>query len=191
MSQVGERSGKSDRFLLSSVRRVLDRDDITRAIRRISHEVVEHNRGIDDLLLVSIERGGRWLADEIAAVLREIGARNVLVVPLDVSEYRDDRTGAVRPSIRSEDRALLDQKRVIVVDDVLYTGRTVRACLDAIMSAGRPSVIQLAVLVDRGHRELPIRADYVGKNLPTSRREIVLASREGVEIGQLEEEDAR
>ncbi|MGC8481630.1 MAG: bifunctional pyr operon transcriptional regulator/uracil phosphoribosyltransferase PyrR [Acidimicrobiales bacterium] len=191
MSHVGERSDKSDRFLLSSVRRVLDRDDITRAIRRISHEVVEHNRGIDDLLLVSIERGGRWLADEIAAVLREIGARNVLVVPLDVSEYRDDRTGAVRPSIRSEDRALLDQKRVIVVDDVLYTGRTVRACLDAIMSAGRPSVIQLAVLVDRGHRELPIRADYVGKNLPTSRREIVLASREGVEIGQLEGEAAR
>lgn len=191
MSHVGERSDKSDRFLLSSVRRVLDRDDITRAIRRISHEVVEHNRGIDDLLLVSIERGGRWLADEIASVLREIGARNVLVVPLDVSEYRDDRTGAVRPSIRSEDRALLDQKRVIVVDDVLYTGRTVRACLDAIMSAGRPSVIQLAVLVDRGHRELPIRADYVGKNLPTSRREIVLASREGVEIGQLEAEAAR
>jgi pyrimidine operon attenuation protein/uracil phosphoribosyltransferase len=145
---------------------------------------------VEDLLLVSIERGGRWLADEIAGVLREIGAGSVLVVPLDVSRYRDDRFGEGRPSMCAEDRALLDEKRVVVVDDVLFTGRTVRACLDAIMSAGRPSAIQLAVLVDRGHRELPIRADYVGKNLPTSRREIVLASRDGVEIGQLEGSDA-
>jgi pyrimidine operon attenuation protein/uracil phosphoribosyltransferase len=149
-------------------------DDIRRAITRIAHEIVEHNRGTDGLVFVGMRTRGVPLAHRIARAIREFEGVDVPCGSLDVSLYRDDlaRRGAT-VTIQPSDLPEVAGKRVVLVDDVLYTGRTVRAALDALIDYGRPGRIMLAVLVDRGHRELPIRADFVGKNIPTSRADDV------------------
>jgi pyrimidine operon attenuation protein/uracil phosphoribosyltransferase len=154
---------------------ILDREGIRRALVRIAHEVIERNKGARDLGLVGIRNRGVHLATRIQAVLREIEGAEVPLGVLDITLYRDDLAlRRNRPVLRSTDVPFdVDGRIIVLVDDVLYTGRTVRGALDALIDLGRPRAIQLAVLVDRGHRELPIRADYVGKNLPTARRESV------------------
>ena len=154
---------------------VLDEPAIDRALTRIAHEIVEHAGGTDGLVLVGIRTRGVSLARRIAARLQAIGGHTVPVGALDITLYRDDLAlKGDTPVLRGTDIPFpVSEKTLVLVDDVLYTGRTIRAALDAIIDLGRPRMIQLAVLVDRGHRELPIRADYVGKNLPTARREAV------------------
>jgi pyrimidine operon attenuation protein/uracil phosphoribosyltransferase len=165
---------------------ILDQVGIQRAVTRIAHEIVERNKGIDDLVLIGLRSRGVDLARRIAIDLRVIGGAEIPVGALDVTLYRDD-IGKVgpQPVVRKTDISFsINEKRVILVDDVLYTGRTVRAALDSLIDLGRPRLIQLAVLVDRGHRELPIRADYVGKNVPTSHQEqvqVLLTEEDGVD----------
>lgn len=143
-----------------------------RAIRRIAHEIIERNKGLDQTVLVGIHTRGVPLAKRLAKELAAIEHRDVPVYDLDISAYRDDtKKSAINEVTASQAQFDADNMIVVLVDDVLYTGRTVRSALNAIMEMGRPRFIELAVLVDRGHRELPIRADYVGKNIPTSRRE--------------------
>ena len=154
---------------------VLSADDMRRAIVRISHEIVEQNRGCRDLMLVGMRTRGVPLAQRLASAIQEFEGEHVPVGALDIGFYRDDlpERGTrveIKPSELPEDVA---GKRVVLVDDVLYTGRSIRAALGALFDYGRPQRIQLAVLVDRGHRELPIRADFVGKNIPTSRQDAV------------------
>ncbi|MEX2246104.1 MAG: bifunctional pyr operon transcriptional regulator/uracil phosphoribosyltransferase PyrR [Dehalococcoidia bacterium] len=153
---------------------VMSPDDIRRAITRIAHEIVEHNRGTQDLIFVGMLTRGVPLAHRISGAIAAFEGERLPVGSLDVGLYRDDLTerGAT-VNIQPSDLPEVAGKRVVLVDDVLYTGRTVRAALDALIDYGRPRRIQLAVLVDRGHRELPIRADYVGKNIPTSRADDV------------------
>ncbi|KLU64953.1 bifunctional protein PyrR [Desulfosporosinus acididurans] len=155
--------------------KILDADGIRRAVIRIAHEIVEKNKGTDKLILVGIRRRGVPLAERIQKYILEFEGVQLPLGILDITLYRDDlSTIDVQPVVHETDVPVsIEGKTVILIDDVLYTGRTARAALDATMDLGRPERIQLAVLVDRGHRELPIRADYVGKNLPTSRREIV------------------
>ena len=154
---------------------VMDAADIRRALFRLSREIVEHNKGTEDLALVGIRTRGVPLAQRLAALIGEHEGTTVPVGILDITFYRDDLSLlSPQPVLhRSEIPFRVTEKKIVLVDDVLYTGRTVRAALDALMDLGRPRLIQLAVLIDRGHRELPIRADYVGKNVPTSRREVV------------------
>ncbi len=165
-------------------RQVMSSDDVRRAITRIGHEIVERNHGTDGVVLVGLQRGGVWIAQQLQASLARIdGVGEVPVGTLDVSFYRDDV--GIRPIVPGSVTDLpgtLDGANVVLVDDVLFTGRTVRAALDALGDHGRPRTVQLAVIVDRGHRELPIRPDYVGKNLPTSRHETVVVTAEGVEL---------
>lgn len=154
---------------------IMDQDAIRRALMRIAHEVVEKNRGVGGLVLVGIRRRGVPLARRIAENLAQIEGTEPPVGSLDIGLYRDDvGRRPWTPVAASQIPVSVEGKVVVLVDDVLYTGRTVRAALDAITEWGRPAAIQLAVLIDRGHRELPIRADYVGKNVPTARREEVL-----------------
>ena len=156
---------------------VMDADRIGRALTRMAHEIVERNKGIDDLVLVGVRTRGVPIARRIARTLREITNDDVATGALDITLYRDDlMRQAVGPQPlvrRTEIPFPIDNRKVLLVDDVLYTGRTTRAALDALIDYGRPKAIQLIVLVDRGHRELPIKADYVGKNLPTSLEESV------------------
>ncbi|MFZ5827875.1 MAG: bifunctional pyr operon transcriptional regulator/uracil phosphoribosyltransferase PyrR [Bacillota bacterium] len=154
---------------------LMDASQMNRALSRIAHEIIERNKGIDQVALVGIRRRGVPLAQRLAQRLKEFEGKEVPVGILDITLYRDDLTelSAVPVIHKSEVNFKLPNMVVVLVDDVLYTGRTVRAALDALLDIGRPSVIQLAVLIDRGHRELPIRADYVGKNVPTSRKEVV------------------
>jgi pyrimidine operon attenuation protein/uracil phosphoribosyltransferase len=151
---------------------VMDADRIGRTLARIAHEILERNKGADDLALVGIRRRGVPLARRLARSLREITGHDVPTGALDITLYRDDlMRNAVGPQPlvrRTEIPFSIDTRRILLVDDVLYTGRTTRAALDALIDFGRPKAIQLVVLVDRGHRELPIKADYVGKNLPTA-----------------------
>ena len=151
---------------------VMDADRIGRTLTRIAHEILERNRRLDDLALVGVRTRGDHLARRLARALREITSREIPTGALDITLYRDDlMRHAVGPQPlvrRTEIPFSIDDRRILLVDDVLYTGRTTRAALDALIDFGRPSSIQLIVLVDRGHRELPIKADYVGKNLPTS-----------------------
>jgi pyrimidine operon attenuation protein/uracil phosphoribosyltransferase len=155
----------------------MDGDRLARSLTRISHEIVERNRGIEDLALVGIRERGVPIARRIAAQLFEITGRQVPTGALDITLYRDDlmrQAVGPQPVVRSTEIPFnIDERVILLVDDVLYTGRTIRAALDALIDFGRPRAIQLVVLVDRGHRELPIKADYVGKNVPTSRRESV------------------
>ncbi|MCG8403259.1 MAG: bifunctional pyr operon transcriptional regulator/uracil phosphoribosyltransferase PyrR [Firmicutes bacterium] len=153
----------------------MDGDGIRRVITRIAHEIIERNKGTDNLVLIGIRRRGVPLAGRLAEKIRDIEGSEVPVGMLDITLYRDDLTTlGHQPVVRQTEVGFsVDGKRVVLVDDVLFTGRTIRAALDAIIDLGRPQYIQLAALVDRGHRELPIRADYVGKNVPTSRREEV------------------
>lgn len=153
---------------------ILDEKAIQRAITRISHEILERNKGVKDIILVGIKTRGCPLADRLAKKIEEIEGEKVPVSYLDISLYRDDLTEiSSQPIIKNDFQTDINGKIVVLIDDVIYTGRTVRAALDALVDKGRPSRVQLAVLIDRGHRELPIRADYVGKNLPTSKSEIV------------------
>lgn len=154
---------------------LMDGQAITRAITRIAHEVIEKNKGIQDLILVGIRTRGVPLAARLAAEVERIEGVKLPVGMLDITLYRDDLSTLDYQPVVHETQIPYDinDKIIVLVDDVLYTGRTVRAALGAVMDIGRPKAIQLAVLVDRGHRELPIRADYVGKNVPTSRKEII------------------
>lgn len=161
---------------LSSSRPVMDAAAVRRAIERIAHEILEHNGGVADVVLIGIRTRGAPLADRIASVVERVEGRRVPVGYLDISFYRDDLAGSLSAPVVQKTEILFDVagKVVVLVDDVLFTGRTIRAALDALVDLGRPRAIQLAVMVDRGHRELPIRADYVGKNLPTARAEEVV-----------------
>lgn len=175
----------SDAGVQLPARPVLEGPDIARMLTRIAHEIVERAKGADDVVLLGIPTRGVFLARRLAAKLEEITGRAVPVGSLDITMYRDDlRLGPARTLARTDIPADgIEGRVVLLVDDVLFSGRTIRAALDALGDIGRPRAVQLAVLVDRGHRELPIRADYVGKNLPTSLRETVKV--------QLTEEDGR
>ncbi len=171
---------------LNEKAQILDSAGIQRAVTRIAHEVVERNNGTDGLVLVGLRSRGVDLARRIAKELKVIDGADVPVGALDVTLYRDDldRVGSQPVVRKTEIPFSVNEKRVVLVDDVLYTGRTIRAALDSLIDLGRPRLIQLAVLVDRGHRELPIRADYVGKNVPTSRQEqiqVLLTEEDGVD----------
>lgn len=154
---------------------VLDSDGIRRAIIRIAHEILERNKGTKDLVLIGIRTGGAHLASRIQTEIKTIEKAEVLLGVVDITLYRDDlNERGPQAKIRATEIPFdITDKKVILVDDVLYTGRTIRAALDALIDFGRPQIIQLAVLADRGHRELPIKADYVGKNVPTSQTETV------------------
>ncbi len=165
---------------------VMDRDEVRRALVRIAHEIVERNRGLGDVVVIGIQKGGVALASQLVAILREIEGTAVPFGTMDVAFYRDDI--GMRPVLSEEVTDLpfdLTGRTVVLFDDVLFTGRTVRAALESLAERGRASSVQLAVMVDRGHRELPIRPDVVGKNLPTRRDELVEVSEEGVTIGDL------
>ena len=158
-----------------TARQIMTADEIRRALVRISHEVVEKHGGTTDLALVGIQRRGVPLADRMASAIAEHEGRSVPVGALDITFYRDDLSlVAHQPIVKGTDLPFdLNGLTLVIVDDVLYTGRTVRAAMDALMDYGRPRAIRLAVLIDRGHRELPMRADHVGKNVPTSLEEII------------------
>ena len=155
---------------------LLDEQDIRRAVTRISHEIVERNRGCDDLLFIGVHTRGVPLAKRIAACIEGFERKGAAVGALDITLHRDDlsSTESITPLRPTDIPPDFEEKRIILVDDVLFTGRTIRAAMDALTDFGRPQSIQLVVLVDRGHRELPIRADYVGKNIPTADNEKVL-----------------
>ncbi|PGM54833.1 bifunctional pyr operon transcriptional regulator/uracil phosphoribosyltransferase PyrR [Bacillus sp. AFS053548] len=159
---------------------ILDELAIRRGLTRIAHEMLENNKGIENIVLVGIKTRGVYLAQRIAERIKQIEGKEVLMGDLDITLYRDDlstKTENKEPLVKGSNVPVdLTNKKVILVDDVLYTGRTVRAAMDAVMDLGRPAQIQLAVLVDRGHRELPVRADYVGKNIPTSSNEKVVVA---------------
>ncbi len=154
---------------------VMDATEINRALRRISHEIVEKNKGTVDLVLVGIRTGGAHLAKRLVNFIKEIEGVEIPLGILDITLYRDDlSTKKEQPVLKKTEIPFsISDKKIVLVDDVLYTGRSIRAAMDSLMDFGRPIQIQLAVLIDRGHRELPIRADYAGKNLPTSAQEIV------------------
>ena len=158
-----------------SARTVLHEADISRALTRIAHEILESNRGAENLVLLGIPTRGVTLARRLAAVIGEIAQTSVPVGALDVTMFRDDLAKQPTRSPRPTDIPVggIDGRTVVLVDDVLFSGRSIRAALDALQSIGRPAVVRLAILVDRGHRELPIRPDFVGKNIPSSRQERV------------------
>ena len=168
----------------AQAREVLSADDVRRALTRIAHEIVERNHGLDGVVVVGLQRGGVWVAEALSTMLAGIDAtHSVPVGALDVSFHRDDvGLRPIVPGSVTDIPVELDGRTVVLCDDVLFTGRTVRAALEALNEYGRPRAVQLAVIVDRGHRELPIRPDFVGKNLPTSREETVTATSEGVTI---------
>ena len=175
---------------------VMDAERIARALTRIAHEILEHNRGLANIALVGVRSRGVPMAERLARELKQITGEDVAVGSLDITLYRDDLMGAsagVTPLVRKTEIPFsIDGRTIVLVDDVLYTGRTTRAALDALTDFGRPKAIQLVVLVDRGHRELPIKADYVGKNVPTSRQESVqvrLRELDGVDDVVLQEKD--
>ena len=179
-------------------KKILGPDQIRRALTRIAHEIVEHSGGADDIVLVGLHTRGVPLAERLSQWIGEIEGKSPPVGALDIGLYRDDLPGGARPVMRPTDIPVTVEGRLVVlVDDVLYTGRSIRAAMDALTDFGRPRQIQLAVLVDRGHRELPIRPDYVGKNLPTSLDEqvrVLLAEIDGIDEVALSREaqhDAR
>lgn len=168
------------------LRKLIDQETMMRTVRRISHEIIERNGELDKIVILGVEKNGVPLAHLIQENIHKIEDVSIPIYPLDISGYRDD----VKLDDFSRLSVDLTDKIVIIVDDVLFTGRTVRASMDAIIDLGRPSKIQLAVLIDRGHRELPIRADYVGKNMPTSTNEkikVLFSGEQGVYIYNTEE----
>lgn len=169
---------------------ILTADELRRALTRIAHEIIERNKGAENLAMIGIHTRGIPLAERLAAKIGELEGMPIPTGMLDITLYRDDLSEVAHQPIIRETQVPFDisQRRVVLIDDVLYTGRTVRAALDALIDLGRPLGIQLAVLVDRGHRELPIRADYVGKNLPTASSEVVkvrLAETDGTDSVEL------
>ncbi|MCS9992335.1 bifunctional pyr operon transcriptional regulator/uracil phosphoribosyltransferase PyrR [Weissella confusa] len=157
---------------------IVDAMAMQRALTRITYEIIEKNKGINNLVIVGIKTRGVYIAQRIAERLQQLENAEIPVAELDISSYRDDATDRSTKAVLDTN---IDGKRVILVDDVLYTGRTIRAALDALMDNGRPAVVNLAVLVDRGHRELPIRADFVGKNIPTAAAERINVNVEEVD----------
>ncbi|HEY5886636.1 MAG TPA: bifunctional pyr operon transcriptional regulator/uracil phosphoribosyltransferase PyrR [Acidimicrobiales bacterium] len=168
---------------------VMDREDVHRALRRMAHEIIERNEGrLAEVVVIGLQTGGAPMAAALVAALEEIdeSAAPIDMGTIDVALYRDDiGLRPVMPEEVTEIPVDLTERIVVLVDDVLFTGRTIRAALDALTDFGRPRSVQLAVIVDRGHRELPIRPDYVGKNLPTRRDEVVDVSIDGVELGEM------
>jgi len=150
--------------------KIMDEQDLGRTIARLTHEILEKNKGLENIVVIGMRTRGVYLAERIAKKLKEVENKKVPLGVLDITLYRDDfRTALKQPKVQITDIPFsIDNKNIILVDDVLYTGRTVRAALDALMDFGRPASIQLAILVDRGHRELPVKADFIGKNVPTS-----------------------
>lgn len=166
---------------------VLDQPAVNRALTRIAHEILEYHKGVDDVVLVGIKTRGKPLAERLQRKIKQIEGVDVPIGEIDITLYRDDLSHVsdqAEPTVHTTAFKLdINRKKVVLVDDVLYTGRTVRAAMDALVDFGRPAQIQLAVLIDRGHRELPIRADYIGKNIPTAQSEIITV--------QLEETDSK
>lgn len=158
---------------------LMDSLAIDRALKRISHEIIENNKGVSNVVLLGIAKGGIPVCEKLAKNIADIEKTAVPTAKLDITGYRDDKTNKDNTYPNEEIEVSLVGKDVVLCDDVLYTGRTVRAGIEAIIKNGRPKSIQLAVLIDRGHRELPIRADYVGKNVPTSKEEIVCVKIDG------------
>lgn len=171
-------------MLLKAV--LLDEKAMKRTLTRISHEIIEKNKGIENIVLMGIKRRGVPIANRIADIIESIEGKKVTVASVDITLFRDDLMDDNNNLIKNNGIEIdVKDKTIILVDDVLYTGRTVRAAIEAIIHSGRPGMIQLAVLIDRGHRELPIRADYVGKNVPTSRTEMI-----SVEVFELDGNDS-
>jgi pyrimidine operon attenuation protein / uracil phosphoribosyltransferase len=165
---------------------VMSTEDVQRATKRMAHEIIERNHGLDDVVLIGLQTGGVPLAERLAVALEQIEGVSVPVGCLDVAFYRDDiGLRPVLPEAVTDIPGDLDGTTVVLVDDVLFTGRTIRAALDALTDHGRARAVQLAVMVDRGHRELPIRPDFVGKNLPTRRDEVVDVNDDGVDLGEM------
>ena len=152
---------------------IMDRNAVNRALTRISHEIIERNKGIEDLFIIGIRRRGVSLAKTILNNISAVEGKTPEYGELDITFYRDDLTVQKNEGLREKPTFDSNDKKIVLVDDVIFTGRTVRAAIDCLMDIGRPKCIQIAVLIDRGHRELPIRADYVGKNVPTSLEEII------------------
>ncbi len=164
---------------------IIDNDTLKRTIRRLSYEIIEKNENLQNVVLLGIKKKGVRLAEIIQENIEQIEGIKVTVYPLDITPYRDDLVSDIPRSINKEYvKESLEGKLVILVDDVLFTGRTIRAAMDAVIDLGRPEVIELAILIDRGHRQLPIKANYVGKNIPTSRNETIKAY-----ISDLSEQD--
>lgn len=181
-ADVGPAASRHSRFVARS--QLLSADDVARALRRMAHEILERNSPHDPLVVIGLQTGGVAFAEQLAAELESIGATSVALGHLDVAFHRDDLVR--RPVLDATSTLIpgdLDERVILLVDDVLFTGRTIRAALNALSEWGRPRSIQLAVMVDRGHRELPIRPDFVGKNLPTAAREAIVATTAGVWIG--------
>lgn len=179
---------RKERGLVIQMEKVLfDRDTITRSLKRIAHEILEKNDNLNDIVIIGIKTRGSYLAERLVRLIEVFEGVTVPLGELDITKYRDDITREMKEVIVNQSTVpmTLNGKTVILVDDVLYTGRTVRAALEAVLEYGRPKNIQLATLIDRGHRELPIRADYVGKNIPTSQKEVV-----NVYLTELDKQDA-
>ena len=166
--------------------KILDKEAIDKALERIAHEIIEKLKSIDEVAIIGIKNRGAYLAQRLADKLKSMSGTRPPVGALDITLYRDDLTQASEQPVvhATEIEFDIDDKKIVLVDDVLFTGRTIRCALDALIDFGRPGQIQLAVLIDRGHRELPIRADYVGKNVPTSLKEVV-----GVKLSEVDGKD--
>ncbi|SMC17654.1 pyrimidine operon attenuation protein / uracil phosphoribosyltransferase [Clostridium acidisoli DSM 12555] len=166
---------------------LLDEKAMERTLTRISHEIIEKNKGVENLVLIGIKRRGIPIAKRISEMIKEIEGNSIETASVDIALYRDDLSLIESQPIVSNNEIEVDikDKKVILVDDVLYTGRTARAAIEAVIDCGRPKTIQLAVLIDRGHREIPIRADYVGKNVPTSNSEMV-----SVKVKEIDDKDS-
>ncbi len=172
---VSAESGAGPPRYAMTEREIMGPDDIRRALARVSHEILERNRGSQEVVLVGVHTRGVHLARRLAENILQFEGSQVPVAELDISLYRDDLQERARPPLKPTSLPVdIRDKRVVLVDDVLYTGRTIRAAMDALIDFGRPRQVQLAILLDRGHRELPIRPDYVGKNIPTSQEERVM-----------------
>jgi pyrimidine operon attenuation protein/uracil phosphoribosyltransferase len=184
MSTSDERQARQRGLTFLVKSQLLSADDVARALTRMAHEIIEHHHSLDELTVIGLQRGGEPFARRLTTLLGELHGAEVPLGLLDVSFYRDDlSSNPVPDSAMTEIGHDLTGRRVVLVDDVLFTGRTIRAALNALSDWGRPHSVQLAVMVDRGHRELPIRPDYVGKNLPTSLDEAIVANLDGVWIG--------